>query len=121
MAVIYIKDLVVEGRHGVHQHEQEHAQRFSVTVELTVDSDKAAASDKLDDTVNYSQVRNTVIDTVQNNSFGLIERLAREIADRILLDLRIKGLVVSIDKLNAFKTGVPGIRIEASRSQPIIK
>jgi dihydroneopterin aldolase len=117
MAVIYIKDLVVSGKHGVHPHEKEHAQRFSVGVELTVSTAamaQAAASDDLADTIDYSVVRGVIIDVVQNNSFNLIERLAHEIADRILTDPRVQNLVVSIDKLDAFKTGVPGIRVEIS-------
>jgi FolB domain-containing protein len=116
MAIIYIKDLVVSGRHGVHPSEKEHAQRFSITVELTVDVSKAATSDNLDDTINYSVVRATIIDTVQNNSFNLIERLAQEITDRLLLASRAENVVVSIDKLDIFETGIPGVRINTTPS-----
>jgi FolB domain-containing protein len=114
MTVIYIKDLVVEGKHGVHQREKDHPQRFNVTAELTIDIAKAGLSDDLEDTLNWSGLRTTIIDTVQNNSFNLVERLAREIAARILLDKRVRKLVLSVDKPDAFKTGVPGIRLEVN-------
>lgn len=113
MTVIYIKDLVVKGRHGVHQREKDHPQRFSVTAELTIDT-AAGLSDDLEDTFNWSRLRTTIIDTVQNNSFNLVERLAREIAAQILLDKRVRKLVLSVDKPDAFKTGVPGIRLEVN-------
>jgi len=114
MSVIYIKDLIVEAKHGVHQREKTHAQRFSVSAELTIDTLKAAASDNLDDTINWSGLRTTIIDTVHNNSFNLIERLAQEIAQQILRDKRIQKLVLTIDKLDAFQSGVPGIKLEVS-------
>ena len=112
MTVIYIKDLVVEGKHGVHQREKANPQRFSINAELTIDIAKAGLSDELADTLNWSRLRTTIIDTVQNNSFNLVERLAQEIAVQILLDKRVRKLVLSVDKPDAFKTGVPGVRLE---------
>jgi FolB domain-containing protein len=114
MTVIYIKDLVVEGKHGVHQREKDHPQRFNINAELTINTAKAGLSDDLEDTLNWSRLRATIINTVQDNSFNLVERLAREIATQILLDKRVRKLVLSVDKPDAFKTGVPGIRLEVN-------
>lgn len=110
--MIYIKDLVVEAKHGVHQKEKEQAQRFIFNVELTVDGSQAGISDDLADTLDYGELRQTIIDTAQNNSFNLIEKLAREVADRILADKRIRKLVISIDKPDAYENGTPGVRLE---------
>jgi dihydroneopterin aldolase len=41
MGSIYIKDLIIEAKHGVHPHEKQNAQRFNVSVKLTVDIEKA--------------------------------------------------------------------------------
>jgi dihydroneopterin aldolase len=112
MSVIYIKDLVVEAKHGVHQHEKDKPQRFVINLELTLDMTQAVASDDLADTLNYSELRQIIIDTTQNNSFNLIERLAQAIADAILTDHRIQKLSLTIDKPDVFKTGRPGIRLE---------
>ncbi|HZL08216.1 MAG TPA: dihydroneopterin aldolase [Candidatus Dormibacteraeota bacterium] len=112
MPVLYIKDLVVEGKHGVHPHEKETTQRFKVTAELTIDTSKATQSDGLADTINWSELRDMIVNIVQNKSFGLIERLAQELADQIMADQRVDKLVLSVDKLDAFPNGVPGIRIE---------
>ena len=114
MAVIYIRDLEVEAKHGVHPHEKAMAQRFSITVELTVDIAQAALSDDLADTLNWSHLRDTIVATAQNNSFNLVEKLAQEIADQLLQDKRIQKLTVAIDKLDAFDNGVPGVRLEAT-------
>ena len=110
--VIYIKDLVVEAKHGVHQREKEQAQRFVFNLELTVDSDSAGISDDLADTPDYNKLRQTVIETARNNSFNLIEKLAREVADQILTDSRIRKVVISIDKPDVYDNGTPGVRLE---------
>jgi dihydroneopterin aldolase len=114
MLVIYIKDLVVEAKHGVHQHEKQHSQRFIFNIELTLDSDRAGISDNLDDTLDYSELRQTIIDTARNNSFNLMERLAREVADQILRDKRVRKVVVSIDKPDVYANGTPGVKLEAT-------
>jgi dihydroneopterin aldolase len=111
MSSIYIKDLIIEAKHGVHQHEKQLPQRFSVSVELTIDIKKASMSDELNDTLNWSQLRQIIITTVQNNTFNLIERLAKEVADQILLNKQVQSVLISIDKLDAFPSGNPGIRL----------
>jgi dihydroneopterin aldolase len=113
MSIIHIRNLVVEGRHGVHPHERAAPQKFSISVELSVDTSRAAKTDDIDDTVNWSWVRNVIIDSVQDESFNLLERLAQVIAERILANKNVAKLTLSIDKLEAFDSGVPGITIEA--------
>ncbi len=38
---VFIKDLVIAGKHGVHEHEKESPQRFNVSVELKLAATKA--------------------------------------------------------------------------------
>lgn len=116
MLVICIKDLVVEAKHGVHHKEKQHPQRFIFNAELTLDSDRAGISDDLADTLDYSGLRQMIIDVAQNNSFYLIERLAREVADKILLDKRVRKAIISIDKPDVYENGTPGVRLETRTS-----
>lgn len=115
MSVIYIKDLIIEAKHGVHQREKDNSQRFSINAELTIDTTQAGISDDLADTLDWSWIRTIIIDTAQNNSFNLLERLAQDITKEILLDARVQKLILSIDKLDAFETGIPGIKVEVNR------
>jgi dihydroneopterin aldolase len=115
MALIYIKDLIIEAKHGVHQHEKQTEQRFCVSVEVVIDALKAGISDDITDTLDWSALKQTVISIVKNNTFNLMERLAQEICNQILLDQRVEKVTVSIDKLDAFKTGFPGIKVEVKR------
>jgi dihydroneopterin aldolase len=118
MSTIFLKNLVVSAKHGVYDSEKIHEQRFKIDLELEVDNDSAFESDDVKDTIDYAYVRQVVINTVQNNSFDLIERLAQAICDQVLMDTRILQITISIFKLDAFESGVPGIKI--IRDQPPI-
>jgi dihydroneopterin aldolase len=113
---VFIKDLVVAGRHGVHDHEKESPQRFSITVELRLAATKATVSDDLADTADWSRLRREIIGIVEGKSYDLVERLAMEIAARMLEDKGVAKAVVTIDKMDAFETGVPGVRLEVDQS-----
>ncbi len=113
---IFIKDLVVSGKHGVHPHEKNTAQRFGVSVEAELVGPQAAHSDKLEDTADWSRIRDEIAAIVEQESFDLVERLAGAIAARLLEDTRIAAVTVTIDKLDAFNSGVPGVRFTSSRS-----
>lgn len=109
---LFIKDLVVAGKHGVHDHEKESPQRFGITVELSIAGSKAPISDNLADTTDWSRLRNEIIAIVEGKTYNLIERLAMEIAAKTLEDKRVTKAIVIIDKIDAFESGIPGVRLE---------
>lgn len=113
MTIIYINDLVVKGKHGFHAHEKKQLQWFGVSVELATDT-KAIRSDRLEDTVNWSEVRDTIVKIVEQNSFDLIEKLAQTIGEALIENPKIKKATVAVDKLEAFPSGVPGVRVIVS-------
>lgn len=112
---IYIKDLVVAGKHGVHQHEKESPQRFGVTIELSIRDSRVATTDNLEDTPDWSLLKADIINIVEGKSYNLIERLAMEVAARMLEDKHVAKAVVTIDKMDAFESGVPGVRLEVAK------
>lgn len=112
---VFINDLVIAGKHGVHDHEKESPQRFKISVELAMSSAKATVSDELTDTANWSLLRNQIITIVEGKTYDLMERLAMEIAAQMLRDERVSKAVVTIDKIDAFESGVPGVRLELER------
>ncbi len=113
---LFIKDLVIAGKHGVHDHEKESPQRFGVTVELSTPKSKAPISDNLADTVDWSHLKKEIIKIVEGKTYNLIERLAMEIAAKMLEDKRVSKVVVTIDKLDAFESGVPGVRLQVPQA-----
>lgn len=116
-STIYLKNLIINAKHGVYEQEKTNEQRFRVDIELEVDNDQAFESDNVTDTIDYAYVRQTVINTLQNNSFDLIERLAQEISDQVLMDTRVIQITVAVYKLDVFESGIAGVKITRDQTR----
>jgi dihydroneopterin aldolase len=116
MSSLHINNLIIEAKHGVHEHEKQTAQRFQVSVKLKIDLTKAVHSDNLDDSLDWSLIRDEIVAIVQDNSFNLMERLAQVIADAMLLHKGVEKARVTIDKIDAFESGIPGVTLSVPTS-----
>ena len=79
-----LRGMRFQARHGVLAHEKVEPQPFEVDVVLHADLARAARTDALADSVDYSAVHELVAAIVTERSFDLIEGLAGEIARRVL-------------------------------------
>ena len=99
---IFIKGVVVHARHGVMKHESEVGQRFVIDLELYADLSESSRSDRLSDTISYSNVVETATDAFKNASYKLLERAAGAVADAILSHFsRIRAVKVTVHKPHA--------------------
>jgi len=99
---IFITGLVVHARHGVMKHETEVGQRFVIDLELFSDLQEASHSDRLADTVSYSQVVATATAAFKNSNYRLLERAAGAVADAILAAFpRVRAVKVTVHKPHA--------------------
>ncbi len=103
---IFLKGMVFYGHHGVSPHEKALGQRFIVDVTLECDARPAGKSDNLADATDYVPAFGIVKEIVEGESRDLIERVVEEIADRILSELHVTGVSVTIKK--------PEVAIEGS-------
>jgi dihydroneopterin aldolase len=87
------------GVHGVLPEEQVRPQPFQVDIELEVDLMVAGETDRLDDTVDYAAVAESVRRIVASESYQLIERLATRIVEVCKADARVSSVVVTVRKL----------------------
>jgi 7,8-dihydroneopterin aldolase/epimerase/oxygenase len=113
---IELRGLRVIGTHGVLPEEKNRAQPFEVDLDLSVDLALAAASDRLDDTVDYAGIATTAAGIVAGApSYELLEALAGAIAEAILAsNLRITAVTVGLRKLQpplAVDIATVGVRI----------
>ena len=81
---VAIRGIQATGRHGVGDDERARPQPFEVDVALRADLSPAAASDRLEDTVDYTALLTLVTARVQDDTFHLIETLAASIGRAIL-------------------------------------
>ncbi len=78
---IELRGMVFRGRHGVSEAERSRDQDFTVDVEVDVDLREAGATDRLDSTVDYRELRALARSAIEGESVKLIETLAARIAD----------------------------------------
>jgi dihydroneopterin aldolase len=89
------------GHHGVFDFERRDGQVFVVDLLLGIDTAPAAASDDLQDTVDYGSLVTSVRTAVEKDPVDLIETLAQRIADVCLLDARVQWARVTVHKPDA--------------------
>ncbi len=111
MDSIFIRDLRLKGKHGVSDAERGREQEFVFDISIDFDTRPSVASDDLDDTVDYDYFRNAATLAVQRSSFHLLEKLADEVAGKILLDKRIKQVSVTVRKTEMYADCTPGVTI----------
>jgi 7,8-dihydroneopterin aldolase/epimerase/oxygenase len=99
---IFITGVVIHARHGVLDHETEVGQRFVIDIELFTDLSESSRSDKLADTVSYSNVVATATAAFNDTNYKLLERAAGAVADAILVAFpRIRAVKVTVHKPHA--------------------
>jgi len=98
---IELRGIEVFAHHGVLPHERRDGQRFVVDVELGLDLAPAAASDDLEDTVDYGLLAADVAALVATPPADLIEVVAERVAARCLMDARVQEVAVRIAKPQA--------------------
>jgi dihydroneopterin aldolase len=87
--------------HGVFDFEKREGQTFVIDLVLGVHTAPAAASDDLQDTVDYGSLVASVKAAVEKDPVDLIETLAQRIAGVCLLDDRVEWVRVTVHKPDA--------------------
>jgi len=99
---IFIKGLLMHARHGVMEHEAEVGQRFVIDLELFIDLANSSRTDKLADTVSYSDVVTSASQAFKGQNYYLLERAAGAVADAVLRDFaKVEAVKVTIHKPHA--------------------
>lgn len=98
---IELRGLRTRGRHGVFEHERADGQDFVVDITVWIDLADAAASDELADTYDYGALAQLAAEVVAGPPRNLIERVGAEIADRVMRDVRVHAVEVTLHKPQA--------------------
>src|SRR6187431_473802 len=94
---IEVEGLELRGFHGATPEEQEAGQRFLFDVWL-VAHDAGVRSDRLDDTIDYTQVVACIREVSDGHRFNLIEALAAAVADEIIARFDVSRVRVRVRK-----------------------
>lgn len=96
-----IRGIECFAHHGVFEFERREGQIFVIDLVLGLDTARAAATDDLQDTVDYGSLVAQVKAQVERDPVDLIETLAQRIADVCLLDVRVEWVRVTVHKPDA--------------------
>lgn len=122
MGVIRLHNMTFYGYHGISAAERQTGRRFEVDVELMVDMDKPARSDKLKDTVNYTEVYRTVEELVAQNRFALLETIGVRLANQILKKFKPKEVIIRVrKKIPPVPGNLDHIEVEVKRKRKSMK
>jgi dihydroneopterin aldolase len=116
MDIIFIHELQIETVIGVYPWERDLRRTLWLDLELGVDIRPAAATDRLEETLDYQAVAQRISDFAATSDFQLVETLAERIAELLLQEFAVPWL-----RLTLHKPGVPtfakeaGVMIERGR------
>ena len=100
---IFLRDLRVETVIGIWDWERKIRQTVSIDLEMAADIRRAAATDSIDDTLNYKAIAKRVQQFVGESSFQLVETLAEKIAALILDEFPVPSVQVRVNKPGAIR------------------
>jgi dihydroneopterin aldolase len=103
MDIIFLHDLKVETVIGIWEWERKIRQTVAIDLDMSADIRKAAASDNVDDTLNYKLVAKRVQQFVADSSFQLVETLAEKIAEIVLGEFEVSWVRVKVNKPGAIR------------------
>ena len=101
MDIVYISDLRIETIIGIYAWEREIRQVISIDLEMAADNRKAAATESIEDALNYKAVAKRLIQFVEESEFQLVETLAERIAEIVLDEFDVDWLRLKLGKPGA--------------------
>jgi dihydroneopterin aldolase len=109
---VFVRDLMMTAKIGLHQHERLAGQRIRVNLDLTV-ADSGPIDDDYDNVVCYGGLVTGLRQVVGAGHVNLAETLAERIADMCLANRRVLSARVRVEKLDVFPEATSvGVEIE---------
>jgi len=98
---VFIKGLTVETVIGVYDWERNITQPLVIDLDMTCDTTKAAATDSIDDALDYAAISSRIIEVSQASAHQLIETLAEQLAALVLAEFQVTHVRLTVTKPGA--------------------
>jgi dihydroneopterin aldolase len=116
MDVIFLSGLTTECIIGIWDWERRVKQKIVIDLEMGADIRKAAASDAIEDTLDYKRVAKRLLAFVSESQFQLVETLTERIAEIVVGEFGVPWVKVRLNKQGAIRGSRDvGILIERRR------
>lgn len=100
---ILIRDLLVRCIVGVREAERHEKQDVLINLWLSADLRAAGASDRLEDTMDYSALKKRILSHVEGSKYFLLEALAQAVAEICLDEPAVQRVKVRVEKPTALR------------------
>jgi 7,8-dihydroneopterin aldolase/epimerase/oxygenase len=114
MDKIFLSALTVECIVGIWEWERRVKQTVIIDLEMAADIRKAAATDSIDDTIDYKKVAKRLLAFVGESQCQLVETLAERIAQVVVVEFGVEWVKVRLNKQGAIR-GARDVGIEIER------
>lgn len=117
MESIFIRELRAVCIIGINPRERVDPQEIVLNVRMDAELTRACASDDIADTIDYKVLKDELLAFCNQSSYFLLERLADEIAQRVLAySLKVVRVEVCVDKPGAL-TGARSVAVRVERTR----
>ena len=117
MDKIFIRDLLLRGIIGINPEERVKQQDILINMVILADIRQAAASDAIENAVDYKSITKRVIQHVEASSDYLVEKLVTDLARIIITEFGVARVQVRVEKPGALRFAESvGIEIERTRA-----
>lgn len=103
MDKIFLRGLEVQAIVGIWEWERNITQKVVIDLEMASNNRKAAATDHIDDTLDYKSVAKRVSGFVEQSQFQLVETLTERIAEIVVTEFKIPWAKISVSKPGAIR------------------
>lgn len=113
---VFIEDLRIETVIGIYDWERKIKQVVALDLEMAFDNTKPAASDRIEDTLDYKRVSKRLIAFVGESHFELVETLAERCAEIVMREFDVPWLRLKLSKPGAV-TGAKAVGVAIERGR----
>jgi FolB domain-containing protein len=101
--IVTVRNLRITCVVGVRPDERAGPQPVVLNIEFDYDAQRAAATDDVEDALDYQHIVNMVASDVEKTRFHLLEKLADYVLERLMSDSRVRRATVTIEKPQAME------------------
>lgn len=111
--IVFLRGLRIETVIGIYDWEKAIRQPVILDLEMSADVARAAASDRIEDTLDYKAVSKRLKAFVGDNRFELVETLAERCAEIVRSEFAVAWVRLTVNKIGAVTDAVDvGVIIE---------
>jgi dihydroneopterin aldolase len=101
--IVFIRDLRIDTVIGIYDWERRTRQTLILDLEMSADIAAAAATDDIEDTLNYKSVAKRMIQFVGDSEFQLVETLAERCVEIIRKEYNVNWVRLALNKKGAVR------------------